>query len=252
MSETPFFLSTAPIVEAVIDIDCDLPPGLDVEALDAAGKAAFGNHYPRAQRRMLQAHQVIVLPGQAPTISSQQGWQANQYLTEDGKQLVQVRPNGYSFNRLAPYTNLDDYLPEIERTWQIFVGIAQPIVCRMVRMRYINRIALPMEGGRVDLDRFLESSPRPVDEQRLQLTGFFEQQTLIEAATGHQAIVVRTAQPVNAEQLPVILDITVTATGDVEPGDWTAISGKIAQLRDLKNLIFRKGLTEQCLQLFHP
>ncbi len=29
-----------------------------------------------------------------------------QFLTEDEKQLIQFRPNGFSFNRLAPYGSL--------------------------------------------------------------------------------------------------------------------------------------------------
>jgi uncharacterized protein (TIGR04255 family) len=250
MSETPFVLPTAPIVEALVDIDCDLPPNVDVEALDAAGKAAYGDHYPREQRRMFNTHQAVMVPGQPPQFTSSEGWQAHQYLFDDGKQLVQVRPDGFSFNRLAPYSCLDDYLPEIERTWQLFVGLAHPLVCRAVRMRYINRIELPLVEGRADFEKFLTSPPHLADEQRLQLTGFFEQQTLVEGATGHQAIVVRTSQLPVADHLPMIFDITVMAPGDVDPGDWLAISGRIAQLRSLKNLIFRNALTERCLQLF--
>jgi uncharacterized protein (TIGR04255 family) len=237
-------------VEAVIDIDCDLPPNPNVDALDAAGKAAYGDHYPRAQRRMFNAHQAVMLPGQPPQFTSSEGWQAHQYLTDDGKQLLQVRPNGFSFNRLALYSSLDGYLPEIERTWRLFVGLAHPLVCRSVRMRYINRIELPLADGRADLEKFLTSPPRLADEQRLQLTGFFEQQTLVESATGHQAIVVRTSQLPIADHLPMIFDITVMAPGDVEPSDWLAISGRITQLRNLKNLIFRNALTDRCLQLF--
>lgn len=250
MSETPFVLPVAPIVEAVLDIDCDLPPNLDIEALDAAGKAAYSDHYPCANRRMLSAHQVVVGPGRPPVVTSREGWQAHQYLSGDGKQLVQMRPNGFSFNRLAPYASLDDYMPEIERTWRLFVALAYPVVCRTVRMRYINRIELPMVDGQVDLDEFLASSPRLTDDPRLQLSGFFEQLTFVEPATGNQAIVVRTAQLPSAGHLPMIFDITVTAAGDIEPGDWPAISGTIAQLRDLKNFLFRKALTDRCLQLF--
>ncbi|MGC8731920.1 MAG: TIGR04255 family protein [Halothiobacillaceae bacterium] len=250
MAETSFALSKAPIVEAVVDIDCDLPPNVDVEALDAAGKAAYSDVYPRAQRRMFNTHQAVMVPRQPPQFTSSEGWQALQYLSEDGQQLVQVRPNGFSFNRLVPYSSLDDYLPEIERTWLLFKELAHPLVCRAVRMRYINRIELPLVDGRIELGDFLTSPPHLADEQRLQLTGFFEQQTVAETGTGHQAIVVRTSQLPIANHLPLIYDITVIATGNVEPSDWLAISGRIAQLRNLKNLIFRNALTQRCLQLF--
>lgn len=251
MSETRFVLPTAPIVEAVVDIDCDLPPNLDIEALDTAGKEAYGDRYPRAQRRMFNAHQAVMVPGQPPQVTSSEGWQAHQYLSDDGKQLVQVRPNGFSFNRLAPYSSLDDYLPEIDRTWRLFVELAHPLVCRAVRMRYINRIELPLTAGRVNLDEFLTAAPRPPDETALQIGGFFQEQTLEEVATGHQASVALAPQQRIEDRWPVILDITVMAPGDFEPGDWPAISGRMAQLRRLKNLIFRNALTERCLQLFN-
>ena len=251
MSESQFVLPTAPIVEAVVDIDCDLPPNVDIEALDIAGKAAYGDRYPRAQRRMFNAHRAVMVLGQPPQVTSSEGWQAHQYLSDDRKQLVQVRPNGFSFNRLAPYSSLDDYLPEIERTWRLYVELAHPLVCRAVRMRYINRIELPLTEGRVNLDEFLTAAPRPADEAALHLSGFFQQQDVVETATGHQAVVVLAPQPHTQDRLPLIFDITATASDDVEPGNWPAISGKMAQLRNLKNLIFRKTLTERCLQLFN-
>ena len=79
-------------------------------------------------------------------MSVRRGIQALQFLHADEKQLVQVRAQGFSFNRLAPYTSLDDYLPEIERTWHLFVGLASPVQIRVVQLRYINRI--PCRRGR--------------------------------------------------------------------------------------------------------
>lgn len=257
MSETTFTLQAAPIVEAIVDIDCDLPPSLDFEALDRAGQAAFGDRYPQAQRRMVSEHEVLVAPGQPPAMTSREGLQSLMYLTQDRKQLVQTRPNGFTFNRLAPYTSLDEYLPEIERTWRLFVKFAKPVVVRAVRMRYINRIVLPMSDGKVDLNQYIKLAPRSADSERLRLTGFFDQQTVIEPETGNQAAIVFATKPSSSHppgnvpgHLPVIFDITAYKLGDIAPDDWTALSGTIASLRRLKNLIFRNSLSDTCLNLF--
>lgn len=69
-----------------------------------------------------------------------------QFLKNDEKQLVQIRPQGYSFNRLAPYGGFDEYLPEIERAWRLFVDIVMPLQVKLIRLRYINRFLLPMHG----------------------------------------------------------------------------------------------------------
>lgn len=167
MTSTTIALGSPPIIEAVIDIDCDMPPQADIEALDAAAKGAMADRYPIARRRMLSGNLVINV-GAAPVASAAlQGLQALQYLTADEKQIVQWRPNGFSFNRLAPYGSLDDYLPEIERTWRFFVASAAPVICRAVRLRYINRLLLPLrDDGRVELNEYLAVSPRPADEGR--------------------------------------------------------------------------------------
>ncbi len=245
MSETPFVLLVAPIVEAVVDIDCDMPPGLNIESLDAAGKVAFGTHYPQSRRRLFSEAEVLMELGQPTAVKSREALQALLYASADERQLIQMRPNGFSFNRLAPYSTLSDYLPEIERTWRLFSGLARPLVCRTIRMRYINRIEIPLIGGEVDLDKYFKVAPRVADVRRFDLAGFFDQQTLIEKATGSQATVVLATHPSSGERLHVIFDITAIKPGDIDPGDWPAILGTIDQLRELKNTVFRNSLTPE-------
>jgi len=109
--------------------------------------------------------------------------------------LTKVRMQGFSFNRLAPYTSLDDYLPEIERTWGLFASIASPVQIRVVRLRYINRILLPLTNGRVELEDYLKVGPRLPDEDRLRFAGFLNQYAAVEIDTGHQVNIVLTSQP---------------------------------------------------------
>jgi uncharacterized protein (TIGR04255 family) len=244
-----FKLARAPIVEAVVDIDCDLPPGRALPELEQGARECYGDRYPKAQTRLLQEHEIKQRGSEPPELSVRRGIEAFLFLQEDGKQLVQVRAQGYSFNRLAPYSSLDDYLPEIERTWRLFVGITSPAQVRCVRLRYINRMSLPMPEGRIDLDEYLATGPRVPDQERLMLAGFVHQQTLQETRTGHLANIVLTTEPPQSGTLPVILDIGAESPGAVET-DWAVILLKIQSLRDLKNRIFRNSLTAKCLDLF--
>lgn len=170
----------------------------------------------------------------------------------DGKQIVQVRAQGFSFNRLAPYTSLDDYLSEIERTWRLYVELVSPIQIRAIRLRYINRILLPMTGDNaVDLDEFLKIGPRLPDEERLIMSGFLNQQSAVERDSGLQVNLVLTSQPGVNEELPIILDITVASTAIItEPLDWAKMRPTIDALRTLKNRIFENSLSPKCLRLF--
>jgi uncharacterized protein (TIGR04255 family) len=243
-------LRNPPIVEAVFDVDCDLPPGFDLAALETRSRAQFEDQYPKFRTQLLQEAKIETTEDAPPKMSSRVAVQALQFLRDDEKQLVQVRTQGFSFNRLAPYTSLDDYLPEIERTWRLYVDLVSPVQIRVIRLRYINRILVPMTANTVDLDEFLKIGPRLPDEERLMLSGFLSQQAAIEKETDHQLNLVLTAQPPVNEKLPVILDITVASATIAEPTDWPNILRVIGSLRNLKNRVFLNTLTPKCIELF--
>jgi uncharacterized protein (TIGR04255 family) len=243
-------LAKPPIVEAVVDIDCDMPPATDLAALESRGRDLFSASYPTFHSQLIQEHEFKQEIGAAPEISVRQRLHALQFLHDDAHQLVQVRAMGFSFNRLAPYSGLDDYLPEIKRTWALFTTLATPVQIRAVRLRYINRILLPLTNGRVELDEYLKLGPRLPDEERLTFAGFLNQHAVVEAVTGNQANIVLTTQPQLANDLPLIFDIEATSAGNAEPGDWPWIETRIQSLRSLKNHIFRNTLTDKCLKLF--
>jgi uncharacterized protein (TIGR04255 family) len=250
MNEAPLALGAAPIVEAVIEIDCDMPADMDVDALNTIAVALLADKYPKSRRRLLSEHVISGAAEGSVAVSSRQGLQALQYLSDDENQIVQFRPNGFTFNRLAPCGSLDEYLPEIERTWKLFVNAAKPVLCRTLRLRYINRIHLPLTEGGVEINEYLKVAPALVDEQRLTFVGFFSQQSVFESATGNQANIVMATQPASDKELPVIFDIEATKAIASDPADWAAISGRKKTLRELKNVVFRNSLTKKCLNLF--
>lgn len=243
-------LCNAPIVEAVLDIDCDTPPDVELADLEDAAYERFGDRYPQARKQFSQEVQLQSKPEGLSSLSTRHALQALQFLTEDEKQLVQLRAQGFSFNRLAPYSSLDDYLPEIERTWRRYGEVAAPVTTRAVRLRYINRIALPMEDGTVDLDGFLEIAPRSAAEESLSLTGFLIQQNAFEKESHHHVSLTLRSQSPENKTLPIILDIAVSHPLEIAPSDWDAIYETVQSLRRLKNRVFRNTLTERCMQLF--
>lgn len=243
-------LANAPIIEAVLDIDCDLPIGIDLGAMEAHVREAFTDEYPKFRRQMVQKQQFEASPESAPEFSVQTTIQAFQFLKDDERQLVQVRSDGFSFNRLAPYASLDDYLPEIEWTWQRFRELMSPVLIRRIALRFINRLMLPTVDGLVDLSEYFCVGPQLADQESLQLLGFFDQHSAREVGTGHLVNTTMVMLPFESDRFPVIFDIEAMHLAPVEPEAWENIRGTILSLRRLKNNVFRRTLTEQCLNLF--
>jgi uncharacterized protein (TIGR04255 family) len=252
MSEILSQLKSTPIIEAVLDIDCDLidcdlPPGQNLANLENPAKDLMGEKYANVRSVTRLQHHLVELQD-APKITSERSLQAIQFRTIDEKQIVQLRVEGFSFNRLAPYTSLDDYLPEIERTWKIFLEVAKPVQIRVIRLRYINQIPVPAPNGKFDLDKFLKIGPRLPDEDALEFVGFLNQHAAVETKTGNQVQTVLTTLPMQNGVIPLLLDITAFCVANLQPDDWGGIAAKISSLRSLKNLVFENTLTEECIK----
>jgi len=250
MHDNPLHLKNAPIIETIFDIDCELAPGFELPSLEKEIRTAVGDHYPKMRHTVLQEHQFLQNGEAAPELAIRQGLQAIQFLTDDEKQIVQFRTGGFSFNRLAPYYGLDDYLPEIERTWGLYQNLAKPVMIRKIGLRTINRILLPLSDGKVRLEDYLHTCPRLPDEERLFFTGFLNHHAAEEQATGNRVNIVLTTQETESTALPLILDIDAFRPCRFDPPPWGAIIEILTSLRDLKNRVFRHTLTSKCLNLF--
>ena|SRR6266540_2674374 len=250
MSKPGLQLSQPPIVEAVLDLDCDMPAGQEIPDLEVPAREGFRDRYPKFRTQFFQGYQIEQAADAEPQFSAHQRIQALQFLQEDEKQLLQVRAQGFSFNRLAPYTSLDDYLPEIERAWRLLVRLASPVQVGAIRLRYINRLPLPLVDDRVELDDYLKLAPRLPDEDRLSLLGFLNQHTAIEHDTGNRVNIILTTQPRENDVVPIIFDIEAFREEAVAPDDWDSLLARIRSLRGLKNRVFVNTLTQKCLDLF--
>ena len=244
-------LDNPPIIEAVLDIDCDFQAELDFKKIEVRARKELAKSYPKLRRQFFHEQQFEAKVNETPKFSVKGGLQGLQFLRQDEKQLIQFRRQGFSFNRLAPYSSLDAYLPQIKKCWTLYAKLASPVQINSIRLRYINRILLPLVNGNVNFDEYLLNGPRVADPERLALVGFLNQYAAIDKKSGHQINSVITLQPVDKnDKLPIILDNGVVAVEAAQVDDWPWIRSKILELREVKNHIFWNTLKEKCLNQF--
>ncbi|MBM4125009.1 MAG: TIGR04255 family protein, partial [Nitrospira sp.] len=134
----------APITEALLDIRVKLPPQIDLIRL-ATFHDTVKDRYPSKQERVSWQGGFQITPGTGPEmLPSSGGPDGYLFPSADGRQIVQARLDGFTFNRLKPYDKWETFRDEAKELWQQYVRIASPEVVTRLALRYINRIEIPL------------------------------------------------------------------------------------------------------------
>ncbi|MGA7523232.1 MAG: TIGR04255 family protein [Acidobacteriaceae bacterium] len=138
----------APSIEAVLDIRTRLLSGLTKESADAI-HAAEKDRYPTIRKPFQVTFKFEQKPGEKPIAETSTAANGCIFASKDGLQLFQVRPDGFSHNRLKPYTDWESFRSEARRLWPIYRDIAKPEAIELLGLTYINRVAIPT-GVRIE------------------------------------------------------------------------------------------------------
>lgn len=244
----------APIIEAVIDFDCELAPGTSLPDYRDTIRDATSDCYPESKEIRVQKH-TLTPKQEGVEHQVDNNINAIQCISSDEKQLIQFRSKGFSFNRLSPYTSLDDYLPEIARTWDLYRQIIKPAVLQRISMRYINRIPIPIPSPNspedpVRLKDYFTVTPPQVPKNGLNLIGLFQSLRFHDPRNEtHAQLTLATENP-TPETVPVVVDIEAFLKIGEEPQPLDHCRENFDILRDLKNYIYETTLTPTCQSLF--
>lgn len=135
----------APITEAALDIRVALPEGVGIQALERIRD----DGYPVLHQRPVKI-EFKVTPPQEPSseVTSTSGEVSNTplgfaYRSPDAKQVFQVRTDGFTHNRLAPYQDWKTFSQEARRLWPKYAKGAAPKAIELLGLHYINQILVP-------------------------------------------------------------------------------------------------------------
>jgi uncharacterized protein (TIGR04255 family) len=244
----PRHLRRAPISEALIDFRVQLPEGFRREQLEAAVRRVEVQ-YPvhqalRAFRARLDVDGALVKPG---VEHSELGVLVK---SADGQTQAQFRVNGFTLNRLGPYTSWEEIYPETKRLWRVYVDIAKPVAVVRLGTRYINRLRLPLPVA--DLRDYLVEPPKIPEGLPQTVHGFLSRLIIHDPARQHSAIVTQSWEqsPQDAEHATILLDIDAFKDVAVSTEKQDAIDAVLSDLRDFKNAIFFGSITQQASELF--
>ncbi len=240
-------LSKAPITEALVDIRIAgaRPEDQALETLAASLKNIYPHVEPRKQFQATFRSQ----GGRMVTNAKDKGLQGFFLHSQDRTKVVQIRVDGFTFNKLKPYTTAEELIDEALGVWEQYREAVSPPVVARVALRYLNRLDLPFQPGD-DFSRFLTSAPPVADTQGQSVREFLSRVVCnYEEAEALAVVTQRLAPEPKTRTTPVTLDIDVfregqfgTSVSDLRP--------MLEILRTLKNRIFFSLVTPEAMELF--
>lgn len=241
-------LSRAPITEAIIDFRVKSSAGSDPDRFPGL-REQLSKSFPKVEeRRAGQITFQLTSAGPRPPEFEELGLQGLFFKSDDEKLIAQFRVDGFTLNRLSPYTSWEALFPTAIELWGFYVTAAKPEAVTRLALRYINRIPLPSDQG--NLARYLRASPAIPPELPQLLGAFFSRVTIHDPEREIAAHIVQALETdAMAKKATLILDIDAFKELDKEPGDG-AIRGTLDQLHAFKNLIFFSYVSDETLEQF--
>lgn len=241
-------LITAPIHEAIFDIRVKARSEFQVEEFEKL-KDSLSENFPFSQERYGKN---ITWEIKSPDVDSPKvedlGLQGLFFRSEDEKTLAQFRIDGFTLNKLNPYSSWEELFPIMMELWETYTSIAEPDLVTRIATRFINRIPIAEDG--LDFDDYLLAAPNVPPDLPQTLSAFVSKVTIDDVDNSISAHVSQSfeANP-SGVGIIILLDIDAFQFVDLNPKD-EKLGESFSLLHKFKNDIFFNYLTEKTLGLF--
>ncbi len=249
MTDYPVF-ANAPIVEALIDIQVDLPPEVTLSDL-AKFQDSVKDRFPIRREQSMMQFQFAAQVGIEPQISQSSGVTGYLFLSSEREpsKAVQARLNGYTFSKFKPYNSWAEFRNEALELWSLYRSITNPVRIRRLGLRTINRIEIPIPFER--FEQYLLTLPKIAPGIDGGISEFLVRFVMPQTESDEVAIVTigTDATQTANQKLPVLFDIDVYNEAVFDPSSsdpWD----RLERLRGIKNTIFFKSITPDTMELF--
>ncbi len=243
----PRHLRRAPITEALIDFRVQPAEGLSTRKLEEAARRIEKDYPTRAALKTV--HAKLELGRGVVTPDFKQDEVGVLVKSPDEKTQAQFRFNGFTLNRLEPYTSWEEIYPETKRLWRLYVEVAQPLAVVRLAARYINRLKLPLPVA--DLRDYLIEPPRIPGDLPQAVLAFLTRLVIHDSTLKQSAIVTQSSEPnpLDPEHATVLLDIDAFKEVTLKPAQQDQIDSALGDLHEFKNNIFFGSITQRASEL---
>ncbi|MGE5525925.1 MAG: TIGR04255 family protein [Rhodospirillaceae bacterium] len=236
-------LNKAPIREAVIDIRT-APPASKDEIFALAAK--IKERYP-TQDSIYRRTFGFEMSADGMRTSQVDGGPAGVRLTSSNeKHIAQLKVDGFTFSRVAPYETWEQMRDEAIDLWSRYVDATGVKKVTRVALRYINVMPLPIP---ISFEDYLVSPPSIPAPLPQTISGFVSRIVLPDNEDGAVAIITQALEGITDNNAPIVLDIDTFCESE-RSAEGEQVWRTLDVLRELKNRIFFESITEKTAELF--
>jgi uncharacterized protein (TIGR04255 family) len=199
------------------------------------------------EQRAFESSIEIGPSGVARHDAKQSGVVGYQFISLDRKQIAQFRVDGFTFNRLAPYTSWVELSPVVQELWQQYKETARPQMIVRLALRFINHVAFPEQLE--DFSQVMTAPPPVPSEFPQEVSRFLTRVTVHDSAKQLAAHVAQAFNGAGTPPAKFILDIDAVREGDLEV-DSPDVDAILDALHDFKNRLFFASLTPSTVERY--
>jgi len=250
MSE-PRHLTNAPIREAVIDIQVTTPISLDaLKEISARLKDR-----PHKQDELWHASigfQINADGKGSANTSTDRSPVGYRYTFKNHPYVLQCQVRGFTFSHLPPYGNWEEMSAIAKELWGIYLEVAKPQTVSRIAVRYINSLPIPLPIA--DFADYLNVPPIVPEGLPQSLASFLQRFVMVDNSTDTEMVAVVTQvleELTQTSKVTILLDIDAAKTYPIGfASNTVSIWSVLEELRNFKNRVFFKYLTEKTIRMF--
>lgn len=242
------YLSKAPITEAVFDVRITPIPGVGITELKKVSDF-FLEQYPKVEDiHKVEGFVQFDLKTSESHSSIEKGHYGYKQISNDGKEIIQVKINGLTFSRLYPYAKWDELLDKFKYFFDIYSKCFGNVNIVRAAVRYINHLDIPLPVS--NLSEYINVLPLVPGSDEFTLTTFLSKVIVHYPSSNIKAnITCAIDKSTSPGHIRLLLDNDVyleEGCGIGSEGLW----GLFGELHRVKNMLFFESITEEAARLY--
>lgn len=246
-------LRNPPIVEAIIDFRATAESSWEEQVVTSRLHAELPDYPQRQVRRAFSFKTEFrgassTAPAPMASTTTNDGWVGLRMSSQDGKSIAVFSRDGFTYSRLAPYTNWREFSGEALRLWHLHCELAAISEVQRIGARCLNRFDVPVAG--LVLSEYLPDLGRyPPGYTR----GSFLQRFVLGVPDRPEFAIsllqtMKSPSPPGDQAIGLIIDVDVICTQSL-PRKGDIIEKTLNEMHVLRNDVFFASASKRLLDL---